>query len=79
MNNGLKPCPLCGGKAELISVRQGWAVFDATIVCGGCGLTLDWHTHYTMYKPLDNSRKRPIAIQHGPDPFEAWNRRASDE
>lgn len=37
LNNELKPCPFCGGKAELIERIYG-AYKDVTVACKQCGI-----------------------------------------
>lgn len=70
----LRPCPLCGGRAEIQCVEQSFAHLKATIRCVECGLTLDWDTP-TAYA---RKQERPCFIKLGPDPFELWNTRTED-
>ncbi len=72
---GLTPCPLCGGKAEVVELRQGFARLDAVIRCEDCGLTLDWQTEYKVGINLDGSR---VVVKDSLDPFERWNTRPDD-
>lgn len=69
---GLKPCPLCGGEAEVARLTQGPEECSAVIRCTGCGLTLDWRTKIKV--GVSRSGKH-TAVEVGPDPIEAWNRR----
>lgn len=71
---GLKPCPLCGGEAEVASLTQGPEELTAVIKCTNCGLTLDWQTEIKV--GVSRSGKR-TAVKAGLDPIEAWNRRES--
>lgn len=73
---GLKPCPLCGGTADMPVIKTGYMMFEAKIRCNLCGLELNWRTEYCEGVSLDGKR---TAIQTSLDPFEAWNRRARDE
>jgi Lar family restriction alleviation protein len=70
---GLKPCPLCGGEAEVARLTQGPDRLDAVIRCTDCGLTLEWETDIKV--GISRSGKRTMA-KAGLDPIEAWNRRA---
>lgn len=70
---GLKPCPLCGAEAEVAQLTQSQEELRAVIKCTGCGLTLSWETEIKV--GVSRSGKRN-PVQCGPDPFEAWNRRA---
>lgn len=69
---GLKPCPLCGGEAEVVRLTQGPEELTAVIKCTDCGLTLDWHTEIKV--GVSRSGKR-TAVKASLDPIEAWNRR----
>ena len=62
----LKPCPFCGGKAEIVVVEKG---FQSVVVCT---------THYCGFMRVsfnngetDKSVARRLAV--------AWNRRADNE
>lgn len=70
---GLEACPLCGGEAEIVQLAQGPEHLDAVIKCTDCGLTLEWETEIKV--AVSRSGKRN-PIQVGPNPIEAWNRRA---
>lgn len=76
---GLKPCPLCGGKARVEWLREGREVMDAVISCVSCGLRLEWYTDFVTARPFDTYREGAIIIKRGLDPFEAWNRRAKHD
>lgn len=70
---GLSPCPLCGQEAEVETLTQGPEHLAAVIKCTGCGLTLNWETDIKV--GISRSGKR-TTVKAGPDPIEAWNRRA---
>ena len=72
---GLKPCPLCGGEPEIMAMTQGPDHFTAVIRCTECGLTLDWQTELQPYKSRSG---KEVMVKAGPDPIEAWNRRAEE-
>ena len=70
---GLKPCPLCGGAAQVEHLTSSVEKFDAVISCAVCGLTLKWKTEIKV--GISRSGKH-TAVKAGPDPIEAWNRRS---
>ena len=60
----LKPCPFCGGKAELSSVRVGGK--DASYVyCKRCGSRGEYFWVNPKYAGVEKS-------------IEAWNRRVTE-
>lgn len=73
---GLKPCPLCGGEAEVVRLAQGPENQSAVIKCTDCGLTLEWETDVRVGISRTGAR---TVIKTGLDPIEAWNRRTDDE
>lgn len=70
---GLKPCPMCGGEAEVARMTQAPDSLTAVIKCTGCGLTLEWDTDIKV--GVSRTGRRTVT-KAGPDPIEAWNRRA---
>lgn len=70
---GLKPCPLCGGEAEVARLTQGPKELSAVIRCTDCGLTLDWQTE--IKTSVSRTTGKHTTAKAGPDPIEAWNRR----
>lgn len=72
---GLKPCPLCGGEAEVVRLTQGPEELTAVIKCTDCGLTLDWRTE--IKAGVSRSGKRTV-VKTSLDPIEAWNRRSGN-
>jgi hypothetical protein len=71
--NGLKPCPFCGGIAELKEQRFGTAYGNplhtdcsATIVCR-CGLSFE--KEWTIVEASDG------IVKLNEDIIDAWNRR----
>lgn len=68
---GLKPCPLCGGEAEVARLTQSSKELTAVIKCADCGLTLEWETE--IKQSVSRSGKHVMEV--GLNPFEAWNRR----
>ena len=79
LSNKLKPCPLCGGKAQALNVDFGHAMFNATISCQTCGLTLRWNTEFMVCNHMGMDMEGGVAVKHGLDPIEAWNRRTANE
>lgn len=73
---GLKPCPLCGGEAEVVMMAQGPEHQRATIKCTDCGLTLEWETQIEVSRSRTGKR---IVTKVGLDPIEAWNQRQGME
>ena len=80
-NNELKPCPFCGGGAELV-VREGtYGICGAWVRCKECDCkikAMNIHeliiTKVTISTPTTNdSRQRGIKKA-----ITAWNRRAND-
>ena len=71
---GLKPCPLCGGEAEVASLAQGHDYQKAVIKCAICGLTLALETDIRV--GISRSGKHTVE-KEGLDPIEAWNRRTA--
>jgi len=72
MNNELKPCPLCGGKAFFTSFERGseWSG-EWEIDCPSCGLSLRTYYLLDQAKPKKKDSKafnRELAITR-------WNRR----
>lgn len=68
---GLKPCPLCGGEAEVVRLTQNSKELTAVIKCSDCGLTLEWETEIVERVSRSGQKIR----EEGMSPFEAWNRR----
>ena len=73
---GLKPCPLCGGEAEVARLTQGPEECTGVIKCTACGLTLEWETEIKVVISRTGKRTR---VKAGLDPIEAWNRREGME
>ena len=64
----LKPCPFCGGKAELYhDTKHGSLSVYSHVVCTNrkCGVSGAWIIESTRYASDDRA-------------IEAWNRRAED-
>lgn len=70
---GLKPCPLCGGEAEVARLTQSPEELTAVIRCTDCGLTLEWETEIKV--GVSRATGTKTAVKAGLDPIEAWNRR----
>ena len=69
---GLKPCPMCGGTADVVRLTQTDEELSAVIKCSSCGLTLDWSTEIKV--GISRSGRRTVQ-QADIGPIEAWNRR----
>ena len=72
---GLKPCPLCGGEAEVVRLTQNSKELTAVIKCTDCGLTLEWETEITERVTRSGQKIR----EEGMGPIDAWNRREGME
>lgn len=59
----LKPCPFCGGEAELSSPRF---IPHAWVACKKCGVSTPTHTAFTPREAKEQA-------------VNAWNRRESNE
>jgi Lar family restriction alleviation protein len=66
MKNDLKPCPFCGGAAQLTHNAYGVAMNGSYVLCPGCGCTTKTFGISTAYASDEKAT-------------EAWNRRADDE
>ena len=62
----LKPCPFCGGKAEVIQTK-----------CLTNDCTLYHVFHYELRCPIDGIRTENC--RSAEEAIEAWNRRTEDE
>ena len=70
---GLKPCPMCGGEAEVARLTQGPEEMTGVIRCTDCGLTLEWETKIRV--EVSRVTGKRTAEKIGLDPIEAWNLR----
>lgn len=75
----LKPCPFCGGKAELVAYSN--PSYFYSVHCAGCGC------HITRFKgisqiPKDRGNKkeeRDCAFKNQDSTIAAWNRRETEK
>lgn len=78
----LKPCPCCGGKAKVSTVRPFFMIKKyhnryVTAGCTQCGLcTSLFKANNKTGSPLRNAVHEEEAMREAAD---AWNRRANDE
>lgn len=69
----LKPCPFCGGKAQLFCGEEGVAV-----ICTRekCRCRTDWYKDYSAVYGMDRWRSGTTVVDHV---IEVWNRRKEDD
>lgn len=78
MNNELKPCPFCGGKAEIreyANGHKGSGEFTANyeVGCNKCKIKFHFETIFVL------KNGQPKFIQNGYDKcIESWNRRTEN-
>ena len=80
--SGLKPCPFCGGAAEIKEIELGSDCNRTTIVCCGCGVTLEWVQEFYLHEvkdPISGEHLYTIRMAHNGSPIDAWNRRVGNE
>lgn len=77
MSDELKPCPFCGGEAELVDISSGTGKAQFAVVCGACGASSK------AYKPFGNYKrswhKEASVIEAQEYTTKAWNRRVTNE
>ena len=44
MNDKLKECPFCGGKAKIIQDKESGIVYGYGVKCRNCGNGASWYT-----------------------------------
>ena len=72
----LKPCPFCGGRAELRDVSHGIGKEQFAVVCNECGASSRARKPYGNYK---RSYYRETArIEAQAYTAKEWNRRVSE-
>ena len=80
MNEKLKPCPLCGGKAKFrtISNRSSHSNvgFDFTIECVKCKTSSP--KTYTIQFELGNNGEIELILDGREIALQGWNRRAEN-
>ena len=69
MENELKPCPFCGGKAELILCDNGSV---PQIRCSGCLALMGWDCKSV------SSLRGQLNFDTKEDAISAWNRRTTE-
>ena len=74
----LKPCPFCGGKAEITEMASGYGNREFTkeyrIGCEGCRVYFRRTTRFRLEKD------EPVFIVNGcQEAINDWNRRAGEE
>ena len=78
----LKRCPFCGGKAEIQEIELGSDCNRTTIVCRGCGVTLEWVQEFYIHDvkdPISGELLNTIRSAHNMSATDAWNRRVGDD
>ena len=68
--NELKPCPFCGGEAEVIRSTRSMCYEEYRVGCGKCG---------AMVKNFSNPLWKVSYFDTEAEAIEAWNRRVSEQ
>lgn len=79
--SGLKPCPFCGGKAEITEIELNGVSDHTTIVCRGCGVKLEWTQDFYIHEvrdPISGELLDIVRAAHNESAIEAWNRRVGN-
>ena len=77
----LKPCPFCGGKAEIILKNQGYTGNPVTIMneyVAGCNACKIYTPRFDSNVWMDNYGGVHVDKLGAEEAARAWNRRASD-
>lgn len=80
--NNLKPCPFCGNKAEIKEIELGSDCNRTTIICRGCGVTLEWVQEFYIHDvtdPISGEHLYTNRIARNESAINVWNRRIGDE
>lgn len=70
MNEDLKPCPFCGGKAGLAHSTQQDECF--TVVCKQCGIIIG------AYAKTNSGKWENLFYKSRDEAAKAWNRRTNE-
>ena len=77
----LKPCPLCGGRPEIIYAREYSDKNVIQIQCLNCGLSLEHTQEYIFQDRFDNKLQTYIPERVGfynESAIDLWNKRTPD-
>lgn len=82
MNYPMKPCPFCGGEAELVQKTHGYTTSPTTIMntylvqCSKCGIHTEQYKS-SIWQGKDGTIN--IGANGAIDAIDAWNRREETE
>ena len=82
MQNDLKPCPLCGCRAEVVEIECYPDTNRMKIACYGCGLELDHTQEFMIHKAKDPFTGEVIEITRfalNESTVDIWNRRVNND
>ena len=82
MQNDLKPCPLCGCRAEIEEMVFYCDTNRIKIVCKGCGLELNHTQEFMIHEvkdPVTGKVVKVTIIALNESATDVWNRRVEND
>lgn len=82
MQNDLKPCPLCGCRAEIEEMDLRTDHIHTKIVCNGCGLELNHTQEFMVHEvkdPITGMVVKLTRIALNESATDVWNRRIGND
>ena len=77
-----KPCPFCGGAAEIAEMELNSDSNRVTIACRGCGVKLEWTQEFYIHEvkdPISGELLYTVRSAHNMSATDAWNRRVEND
>lgn len=78
----MKPCPFCGGKAQMTFFEKGFDYHEAHISCVKCGAKIEKRVENLLVERFDPLKQKRVLVNSGVrrdmNAMELWNRRVSD-